>query len=127
MIFVYWLPTLIESWLDRKGETKKGKRKDFWWSVVAAIIITGLAWLWFGKNPLMSVLMILMFRFTTFDYITHALLKRYSGNHGHINIWTYTGKSTHWHDQLAAKVPWKIRLISRVLVLVAAVWWYCTS
>lgn len=123
MIFVYWLPTLIESWLDRKGETKKGKVKDFWWSVVATIIITGLAWLWFGKSPLMSVLMILMWRFTTFDYITHALLKRYSESHHHINIWTYTGKTAYF-DKITGSVPWGLRLGIRGLVLVSAVWWY---
>lgn len=124
MILVYWLPTFIESFLDRKGETKRGKIKDFWWALVGSAIITGLAWLWFGENPFTSVLMILMFRLTTFDYITHALLKRYSEGHKDINIWKFTGTTTHFWDQWIAKINWVGRMVIRVVVFGLAVLYF---
>lgn len=123
MIFVYWIPMLIESWLDRAGETKRGKVKDFWWTLVGSVIITGLAWLCFGKNPFTSALMILVWRFCTFDYITNFLLKKYSEGHSDINVFTFTG-TTAFTDRLTAKIHPVLRLVIRIAVFGLAVWWY---
>lgn len=116
-------PTIIEAILDRFGETRKGKRKDFIWLSLVALALVGASWR-LGYNPLAVLLLLLVIRFAVFDYLVHWFLKRYSENHGHINIWQYTGKSTHWHDQIAAKVHPVLRLVIRVVILVLSVAYY---
>lgn len=118
------VPTLYEAHADRFGETRKGKKKDTLWLLIAAACLIGLSWWLFDFHPLMTGLLILVWRFCTFDYLVHWFLKRYSENHGHINIWTYTGKSTLWHDQLMAKINWVGRMVIRVVVFALSVWWY---
>ena len=122
ILFACLIPTLIEAWLDRKGEKRKGKVKDTVWLVVASLAMAGVAWC-FGKNPLSVLLLILGWRVLAFDYIVHALLKKYSKGHNHINIWKYTGTTTHFWDQMVAKIPWWLRLVIRVVVFAGVV--YC--
>jgi hypothetical protein len=100
------IPTLVESWLDRKGESRKGKVKDSVWLIVVAIALAGASWWIWKSNPLVVLLLILMFRFCCFDYITNAFLKRYSEGHKNINIFTFTG-TTAFTDRITAKInPW---------------------
>ncbi len=117
------IPTLYEAWLDRKGESRKGKVKDSIWLIVVAIALALASWGWLGYNPLAVPALILMFRVTCFDYIVNAFLKHYSENHHHINIWSYSGK-TAFTDRITDKVHPVIRLVIRAGIFSLAVWWY---
>lgn len=119
ILVLCFAPTLFEAYFDRFGETRKGKKKDTLWLLIAAACLIGLSWWLFDFHPLVTGLLILVFRFCTFDYLVHWLLKRYSENHPNINIWEYSG-STADFDKLTAKVPWRIRLIVRAVVLVTS-------
>jgi len=114
-----------EGWTDRKGEKRKDKRKDTVILVVASVILTGASYL-FVENWVAVPLLILMLRVTMFDYIAHAFLKRYSPTHKekNINIWQYSGTTTHFWDQLVGKIPWKLRLVIRVILFIGTVLLY---
>lgn len=124
ILMITFLPTLIESYLDRFGETKKSKIKDTLWLVMEVIVSLWLAYWLFDISPVWPAILILMFRFCTFDYLVHWFLKRYSENHGHINIWSYTGESTYWWDQLTSKVDWRLRIVIRLCVFALAVLYF---
>lgn len=115
-------PTLYEAWTDKKGESKRDK---FWdgvilvgYSVLLAVgaHLSGYEWV-----PV--IVLLLAIRFAIFDYLTHFFLKKYSPGHKNINIWKFTGTVAYF-DKLTAKVHWVLRLVIRLIVLVAAVWWY---
>ena len=119
-LLAYWLPTWIEGWLDRKGETKKGKVKDTLWLLLGSAILAGVAWC-FGQNVLAALSLILMWRVCTFDYIVHWFLKKYSESHKNINVFRYSGKTTHFWDQFVAKIDWRVRVALRLMILLAAI------
>lgn len=123
--FLCLIPTLYEAWSDRKGEDRKGKRKDFIWLSLVALAFAAGTWLVLGYNPLAVLSLILGWRILVFDYLTNALLKGYSESHRDINVWSYTGKTAYF-DRLIKNVPWGWRLGIRGLVFALAVWWYCT-
>ena len=126
IIFLALIPTLVEAWLDRKGEPRKSKVTDTLWLVIAAMALAlGVLWL-LDISPLKTLALVLGFRILAFDYLVHAVLKRYSESHKDINIWKYTGKTTHWWDQWIAKIHWRWRLGIRVAVFVCAVVWFIT-
>lgn len=120
------LPTIIEAWLDRKGEDRKGKIKDTLWLVVGALGLS-LAACFLKRDPLPLIGLLLGFRIACFDPLVHALLKKHSENHHNINIWTYTGKSTKWWDQWVANVPWRIAIVFRAAILTASIVWFFVS
>lgn len=126
VILITFLPTLYEAFTDRFGEQKKDKLTDGIILVVASVIMTAVAYLVL-KNWIVVPLFILIWRFAAFDYVCHAFLKRYSENHGHINIWSYTGESTHWWDQLAAKVHPVLRLVIRGIVFLGSMAYFLLS
>lgn len=121
-ILIYWLPTWIEGYLDRKGETKKSKRNDTIWLIVVAIGITGGAWA-SGFNPWTAPLFIFIWRVCTFDYIVHYFLKKYSEGHKNINIWKFSGTTAFW-DRIVSRIPPMWRLLIRACLLVASLWLY---
>lgn len=123
ILAVCFLPTIIESYLDRYGESKKGKIKDGVWLSLVALAVVGASWRWLGYNPLAVLLLLLAIRFSIFDYLTHFFLKRYSPGHKNINIWKFTG-TTAYFDRLTAKVDWRLRIVIRLSVFALAVWWY---
>lgn len=125
-ILIYWLPTWVEGWLDRKGETKKGKQKDTLWLIAVAALVCALAWWLFDINPLLPAAMMFVWRVTTFDYIVHAFLKRYSKGHKDINIWKFSGKTSKT-DRVLSKIDWRVRLTIRGVILIASVAWFLTS
>ena len=120
ILFVCLIPTLIEAYLDRNGEDKKGKKKDTIALIVVAIGIALASWGWFGQNPLAVLALILGWRILAFDYITHALLKKYSLGHKGINWFTFSG-TTAFTDKLVSKVHPVVRLAVRILVFAIAV------
>lgn len=126
VILITFLPTLYEAFTDRFGEQKKDKLTDGIILGVASVIMTAVAYLVL-KNWIAVPLFILIWRFAAFDYVCHAFLKKYSDNHPHINIWYYTGKSTHWHDQLADKIHPAIRFAVRLIVFAGSIALFLTS
>ena len=119
-----FLPVLIEAYLDRKGEDRKGKKKDTLWLIIIVASLVGLAWWLFDINPLLPALLVLMFRITCFDYIVTWFLKRNDVISPTANVWSYTGKSTFFWDQWMVKIPWRLRLVLRVVLLIASVAFY---
>jgi len=124
-LFITTIPNIIEGWLDRKGEKRKGKVKDTIWLSLVAVTIAGVSY-YFERNVENVIAISLLFivhRVCWFDYYVHALLKRYSPTHKekNINIWTFTGTTTYWWDQLISKVPPVVRLVVRVFIFIVAV------
>lgn len=123
ILLVTFLPTLYEAWTDRKGETKRDKRKDTALLVVVAVLLTGVAYLVLVSWVAVP-LFILMWRITTFDYISQAFMIRNGVISG--NWFSYTGKTAIW-DRLIAKVnPW-IRFGVRLLILLLSLWLYVSN
>jgi len=120
VIVLTFLPTIYEAWTDRKGETKRDKRKDAVLLVGLSALLTGVAYLVLVSWVAVP-LFILMWRITTFDYIVNAFLKRYSKGHKNINIWKYSG-TTAFTDRIIGKIPWGLRLGIRGLVLSLALY-----
>lgn len=119
LLLVTSVPTLYEVYADRFGETRKGKRKDTLWLLIAAACLIGLSWWLFDFHPLWTGLLILVWRICTFDYLVNLFLKRYSEGHKDINVFTFTG-NTAYFDKLTAKVHWVLRLILRTAVFLAS-------
>ena len=118
IIFVCLIPTLVEAYLDRRGETKTGKKKDTLWLVIATAVLLGLCWWLFDINPIGPGLLVLGWRVLVLDYLVNILLYRNKviENPGAEKWWSYMGKSTHFWDQALAKIDWRIRLAARVLL-----------
>ena len=125
-LFFAFIPVVYEAWTDRKGEQRKDKIVDAGLLVGYTVLLTGCAYLVL-KNWIAVPLLILMFRISCFDYIVNAFLKRYSGNHNHINIWKYVGKTSFTDRNILSRIPWRIRLLVRVLILVVSVLWFVLS
>lgn len=124
LLIACWIPVPVEAWPERKGESKKSKTKDAILLALYALVLSLLGWKFEQVNPLKTVALILSFRILSFDYIVHALLKKYSERHKHINIWTYMGESTHWWDQAVNKIHPGLRLVIRLALFLAALWWF---
>lgn len=112
-----------ESFLDRKGEDKTGKKKDTGWMILIAILLCVAGEYLLHKESLKTLALFLAWRILFFDYLTNWFLKQ-GENHKHINIWEYTGTSTHWWDQFISKIDWRIRLIARVIIFAVSLWWF---
>jgi hypothetical protein len=116
LFFLCAIPSIVEAWLDRRGQTRKGKFQDTIILLVVVIVAAAGTWRWLGYSPLAVPSAVLIWRVCVFDYMVHAFLKRYSEGHRKINIWTYTGTTTFWWDQLVAKVHPVVRLVVRFVI-----------
>ena len=125
VIVVTFLPTLYEAWTDRKGETKRDKRKDAVFLVGLSALLTAGAYLFLAEWVSVPLL-IIMFRVTCFDYIVNAFLKRYSKGHKKINVWKFSG-TTALTDRLIGRIPYKVRLVVRAVLLCLSLWIYLTK
>ena len=104
--------------MDRKGETAEGKRKDFWWSLLVSIVLSGFAYFYAGIGPLQSIALLIAWRVLLFDYLVTYLLIKNDVIVGH--WFTYTGKTSRW-DKIISKVnPW-VRLSIRIALFVLSV------
>lgn len=114
--------TAWELYNDRNGEDAKGKVLDGIILVVAGILIAGLSYL-LGESWVAAILLILGIRIMFFDYlITIILYKRGVIERPEARKWwSYLGSTSKAWDRIAAKVPWKIRLIVRIAVFVASI------
>ena len=110
----------LEAWNDRKGETKKDKIADGVYLAIATSCLCLLVWVLDRTNPLKVIAVVLGVRLLFFDYLTHALLKRFSESHKDINIWTYVGKTSFTDRNILSRIHWRIVLLARVLIFVAA-------
>lgn len=122
MILVCLIPTIVEAWLDRHGETKKGKKKDTIWLIVVTLLLCGIAF-WIGQNVLYVVGWIIGWRILVFDPLVNFLLKRFSQTHKekNINIWTYEGETAET-DKILSKIPWWIRLIGKIVIFATIIY-----
>jgi len=123
-VTIIWLlltliPTLVEGYLDRRGESKKGKVKDTLWLIVVAVGIAGGAWL-AGNDPLPVIGLIIGWRILVFDYLVTWLLIRNDVINPNAKWWDYTGKTSKI-DQWVSKIDWKVRLLIRCLLFVLSV------
>ena len=124
ILFVYLIPTLFEAFQDRNGETKKDKRKDLLWLVVAGAVIVWLAWLVLDKSPVRSAFMIIGWRVLVFDYLVQYILIKNKVIVGH--WFTYTGKTARW-DRIISRVHPVARFVIRLSVFALAVLYYYTQ
>lgn len=126
--FLCILPTAWELYNDRNGENKKGKIKDTAVLLVVTGLIAGLSY-WLGQRPVSAILLIFGIRVMFFDYLINIILykRKVIEKPGAEKWFSYIGESTHWWDQLAAKVHPVIRIAVRALVFLVAVWWYLAT
>ena len=118
-IAITLVPTLVEAWLDRKGESTLGKYKDTLWLVVASLGLAGVAW-WLGQRPLPVIGLVLGWRILVFDYLVTWLLIRNDVIDPGAKWYNYTGK-TSVVDRWVSRIPWKWRLAIRLALFVASV------
>ena len=127
MIFAFLLcciPTAVNLIHHRKGREKKKKVLD---KVVLSIISLALAFVvkWvFGYDLLRSLALMLGIYILVFDYAIVWLLRKNDVISPTANIWTYTGKSTYWYDQMVSKVPPWLRFVVRVIVFGGSVYFF---
>ncbi len=114
------LAVVVESYLDRHGETKSGKLKDSFWLAVTALGVSLIACAVASVNPLKTIALILGVRVLVFDTLVNWFLKRNSESHKDINIWTYVGKTSFTDRNILSRIPWWIVLLARVLIFAAA-------
>jgi hypothetical protein len=119
ILLLTFLPTLYEAWTDRKGERKKDKLIDGALLVGYALLLAFGAWL-SGYEWLPVIGFLIVWRVCVFDYLVHWFLKKYSENHGHINIWKYSGKTSKT-DRVLSKIDWRVRLWVRAVVIVSSI------
>lgn len=120
-VFILAIPWIIEAYLDRHGETKEGKRKDTLASLGVALVLVVAGYYFLGSEPLKVLALLLGWRVLIFDYLVTYLLIKNDVIVG--KWWDYCGKTAKW-DQVVCKVNWKVRLSIRVLLFVAALWWF---
>jgi hypothetical protein len=116
--------TIWEIRNDRYGEKRKDKAKDFYIVSAMTIVLAGLVWWLLWITPDKTIAAVLGWRVLIFDYIiTRVLYKRgvIEGEDAS-KWWKYMGESTHWWDQLIAKVPWQLRIIGRLIIFSTALW-----
>ena len=120
IIFLALIPTLVEAWLDRHGENRTGKTKDTLWLIIA-ILALSLAVLWlFDTNPLKTLALVLGWRILLFDYlVTWLLIRNKVIEDPDARWWSYTGKTARF-DKLVAKIPWRWRLVIRIVLFGSA-------
>jgi hypothetical protein len=116
------VPSLVEAWLDRKGETTLGKYKDTIWLVVASLGLAGVAW-WLGQRPLPVIGLVLGWRILVFDYLVTWLLIRNDVINPNAKWWDYTGKTSKI-DQWVSKIDWKVRLLIRGLIFISCLLYF---
>lgn len=121
LIFLYAVPSVVEAWTDRKGETSGGKRKDLIWLLIVLFLLTVFAWLLLHVQPLKSIALLLGWRVLFFDYLVAYLLIRNGVIVGH--WFTYSGKTAVF-DRLTAKVHPVLRLVVRLSLFAFALWWF---
>lgn len=121
LAFVLLLPSVFEIWLDRKGETSDGKRKDTLWLLFVALLLSAFLWKLSDVPPWKTLCLLLGWRLLLFDYLTSWLLIK---NDVIVGKWfTYTGKTSKWDNFIAKVNPW-VRLIVRVVLFGASLVWF---
>lgn len=123
-IFVCALPSIWEAWTDRHGENRNQKVKDALILIGCACCLSLLAKMVLSVSVLKTVALLLAWRVSWFDYMVHAFLKHYSESHKGINIWTYSGKTTHFWDQWISKVHPAVRFVLRLLIFLGALFYF---
>lgn len=117
LAFLCLVPTLMESYLDRHGETKRDKLWDGLILVGYSVLLAFGAW-WLGYRPLSVIGLILGFRVLIFDYLVQYLLIKNKVIVGH--WFTYNGK-TSFIDRLISGVHPVLRFAARVIVFLASI------
>lgn len=123
-IFVCALPSIYEAYTDRKGERRAEKVRDTLILIAVVLIVSIVARIYLIIPILKSIALFLAWRVLIFDYLTHAFLKRFSKSHKGINIWTYSGKTTHFWDQWISKVHPAVRFVLRLLIFLGALFYF---
>lgn len=121
LAFVLLLPSVFESWMDRKGETSDGKRKDTLWLLFVALLLSGGLWLLLSVPPWKTLALLLGWRLLVLDYLVSYLLIKNDVIVG--NWYDYTGKTSKW-DKLISRIDWRLRMGLRVVLFAAALWWF---
>lgn len=121
LIFLFALPSVYEAWTDREGETRSQKVKDALILIAVGLLMTVLAWLFLHVQILKSIALLLAWRLLIFDYLVSYLLIRNGVIVGH--WFSYNGK-TAWFDRLVSRVNPVVRLAVRVIVFLAAIFFF---
>ena len=124
LAFCLVLPTVFESYLDRKGETSDGKRKDTLWLLFVALLLSAFLWRLSGVPPWKTVALLLGWRVLIMDYLVSYLLIKNDVIVG--NWFTYTGKTSKFDKLIAGINPW-LRFIVRVVLFAASLVWFLSQ
>ena len=122
LAFVLALPSVYEAWTDRHGEGRRQKVID---ALILIVCASGLSILsyWLLAVPLLkTIVLLLAWRVLIFDYIVSYLLIKNDVIVG--NWWSYMGKTSKRWDKYVAKVDWRLRIVVRILLFSAALFWF---
>lgn len=120
--FLCLLPTAWEVFDDRKGETKKGKRRDAFITLAMCLALAMLSN--FMQLPWYSVAMVLVWRFLLFDYAINYVLNRNEVIHAP-KWWDYSGKTAAFDKwNVWENLNWVLKAVIKVAVFIAASWVY---
>lgn len=126
LAFVLLLPSVFEAYQDRHGERVLDKKFDTLFLLIFAVLASASLWLWLDVQPLKTLCLLLGWRLLIFDPLVNWFLKRNSEGHKDINILTYVG-TTSKIDRLVSKVNPLVRIAIRVILFVAALWWFLSQ
>ena len=125
MIFAFLIcciPTVVHVLNDAHGDTKKGN--DILVLTAISIVLSTVIHFTFHIALWKSLLMIFAIHTLVFDYAIVYFLRKNDVISPTAKVWSYTGKSTRWWDQLVAKVHPVLRFFIRVAVFSLAVWYW---
>lgn len=116
-ILLCLVPTLWETYDDRKGESKKDKTRDLLISIVLYSVIALVNWKLSVIPVFKSLALSFGWRLLVFDYAIQWLLIRRGVIVG--KWWSYRGKTARWDRLISKANPW-ILLVVRALVFLSA-------
>lgn len=124
IVFLCLIPTMLEAWTDRKGETSKEKRLDLLTFGSLYLILAVVIWFIIEVHPLKSILLMIGIRVLMFDYLVQYLLIKNGVISGH--WFFYKGKTAKWDRAFSWLNPW-IVLVLRVIFFAGTVFVYYFS
>ena len=117
------IPTAVNLVAHKDGRKKEDKIRDkLIIIIISSALALGVRWL-FGYELSRSLLLMLGIYFLTFDYLIVWLLRKNGVIIKDAKIFSYTGKSTYWYDQMVSKIHPVLRLVIRLAVFAVIVWW----
>lgn len=124
MIFAFLLcaiPTIVNVYLDRNGRQKKHKPFIKAFIILLAGGVALADRVLFDIDATQSLALASGYYILAFDYLIVYYLRKNDVITPTAKVFSYTGTSTYWYDQLVARIPWRLRLAIRLVVFLGSI------